>query len=283
MATTPQPIRTVKAFYAGRGIRSLSRDVARKIIISLKASRRNPTGSTGWVRFPYYHHVFDDERAGFEKHLRYYKSIADIISLDDALELMTGDTPIDGRYICITFDDGFKNWTDNALPILKDMGAVAAFFVATDYIGTDVNADRDKLLKFYDSGDKLMEFMTWDDCRSLHDAGMTVGSHSVHHAHLADIDYEAAQAEMVNSKKTIEDELANPCDHFCCPFGVPGVDFDTTTHPSMARDAGYKSFLTTRRGPNTLGADPFAVRRDHMLANASLLEVRYFLGAEDNL
>lgn len=260
---------------------ALARAAARQAAIQLNALRRNPTSNSGWVRFPYYHHVFDDERAGFEQHLRYFKSFADIISLDDALELMTGDDPIDGRYICITFDDGFKNWTDNALPILKNADAVAAFFVATDYIGTDVDTDRDKLLKFYDSGNKLMEFMTWDDCRTLHDAGMTVGSHSVHHTRLADIDTNAVRAELVDSKKAIEDALSVPCDHFCCPFGVPDADFDPINHPSMARDVGYKSFLTTRRGANTLGADPFAIRRDHMLANASLLEVRYFLGAED--
>lgn len=280
MATSLQPIRTVKAFYAGRDFKSLARAAARQAAIQFHSLTRNPTGSSGWVRFPYYHHVFDDERAGFEQHIRYFKSIADIVSLDDALDLMATDTPIDGRYICITFDDGFKNWTENALPILKDADAVAAFFVATDYIGTDINVDSDKLLKFYDSGDKLMEFMNWDDCRALYNAGMIIGSHSVHHAHLADIDDENARVQLVDSKKAIEDALSVPCDHFCCPFGVPGVDFDPVRHPSMAKEAGYKSFLTTQRGANMFGTDAFAIRRDHMLANASLLEVRYFLGAE---
>lgn len=281
MATTSQSIKTFKAFNSGRGVQALARAAARKAVITMKAPHRNPTGSTGWVRFPYYHHVFDDERTGFERHIRYFSSIADIISLDDALEMMTAEAPIDGRYICITFDDGFKNWTENALPILKDADAVAAFFVATDYIGTDINADRDKLLKFYDSSDKLMEFMTWDDCRTLHDAGMTVGSHSVHHVHLADSDDDTARAELIDSKKAIENALSAPCDHFCCPFGVPVVDYDPARHPSMAKEVGYKSFLTTRRGANTSASDGFAIRRDHMLANASLLEARYFLGAED--
>lgn len=250
-------------------------------MIQSKSLLRNPTASTNWIRFPYYHHVFDDERAGFERHLRYFKSIADIISLDDALKLMAGESAIDGRYICITFDDGFKNWTENALPILKEIDAVAAFFVATDYVGSDVQRDFEKLLNFYDSRDKLMEFMTWDDCQTLVDAGMTLGSHSVHHAHLAELDNVAARAELVGSKQVIEDTLGRPCDHFCCPFGVPGIDFDPTRHPAMAKEAGYKSFLTTRRGANIAGANPFAIKRDHMLANASLNEVQFFLGAKD--
>lgn len=278
MSTPLQPIRTVKAFYAGRGFKALARAGARQAAIQFNALARNPTGSTGWIRFPYYHHVFDDERAGFERHLRYFRSIAEIISLDDALHLMTSGEPIDGRYICITFDDGFKNWTENALPILKSADAVAAFFVATDYIGAHVERDRDKLLGFYDSGDRLMEFMTWDDCRALIDAGMTVGSHSAHHLHLSALDDDTARDELKTSKTMIEDALGTQCDHFCCPFGVPDVDYDPDRHPAMARELGYRTFLTTRRGANTAGTDPFAIKRDHMLANASLLELRYFLG-----
>lgn len=280
MTTTRHPIRTVKAFYAGRSFGALARAGARQAAIRFRALNSDPLKTDGWIRFPYYHHVFDDERAGFERHLKYFKSIADIISLDDALQMMKPGAPIDGRYICITFDDGFKNWTENALPILKSADAVAAFFVATGYIGTDIEADYDRLLGFYDSGDRLMEFMNWDDCRALHAAGMTVGSHSVHHVYLSAIAPDAAQDELRTSKKSIEDALGAPCDHFCCPFGVPGVDFDPAQHPAMARDAGFLSFLTTRRGPNRAGADPFAIRRDHMLANASLSEVRYFMGAE---
>lgn len=261
-------------------MKALARAGARQAAIQFNALSRNPTGSSGWIRFPYYHHVFDDERAGFERHLRYFRSIADIISLDDALQMITSGDPIDGRYICITFDDGFKNWTENALPILKSADAVAAFFVATDYIGSDLKTDLEKLLKFYDDGQRLMEFMTWDDCRALKDAGMTVGSHSVHHVHLAELDDDAALDELKTSKTMIEDALGAPCDHFCCPFGIPDVDYDPARHPAMARDAGYCTFLTTRRGPNGTGTDPFAIRRDHMLANASLLELRYFLGAD---
>lgn len=279
MTATPQPIRTVKAFYAGRDIKTVARAGARQAAIQLRSLIRDPRRSNGWIRFPYYHHVFDDERVGFERHLSYFKSIADIISLDDALQMMTSDDLIDGRYICITFDDGFKNWTENALPILKSADAVAAFFVATYYIGTDVETDRDKLLAFYDSGDKLMEFMTWDDCRSLRDAGMTVGSHSVHHAHLSELDDDRAHEELTHSKHAIEAALDITCDHFCCPFGVPNTDYDPARHPAIARDAGYRSFLTTRRGANLSGTDPFAIKRDHMLANAPLSEVRYFMGA----
>ena len=148
---------------------------------------RNPAAQQSWLRFPYYHHVFDDERAGFARQIRYFKNIADVISIDDAVALLESDAPIDGRYICITFDDGFKNWIENAVPILVEEKAVAAFFVAAGYIDTNLKDDQEKLLAFYDDGRRLLEFLSWEDCRTMIGAGMTIGSHSVDHVHLMDL------------------------------------------------------------------------------------------------
>ncbi|MEX0695753.1 MAG: polysaccharide deacetylase family protein, partial [Rhodospirillales bacterium] len=231
------------------------------------------------IRFPYYHHVFDDERQGFARHLRYLRNIGEIIGIDDAIGMINAGTPLDGRYICITFDDGFKNWIENALPILVEADAVAAFFVATDYIGTDLEGDRDKLLAFYDDGTRLMEFLSWDDCRAMVAAGMTIGSHSAGHVHLLDLDDAGAERELAESKLKIESETGLPCRHFCCPFGRANIDYDPARHPQMAERVGYASFLTTQRGGNLADASPFDIRRDHLLANWGNFQLRYFLGA----
>lgn len=255
------------------------RRAARSLAIAGLSLTRSPTRTRGWIRFPYYHHVFDDERAGFARQLRYFKNIGDIIGLDDAVSMMTSGEAIDGRYICITFDDGFKNWIENAVPILLDHDAVAAFFVAAGYIDTDLERDREKLLGFYERHDLLMEFLNWQDCREMAEAGMTIGSHSVGHVHLRDLDEASAMDELVASKKMIEDHVQQPCHHFCCPFGRAGVDYDPAAHPQMAENAGYRSFLTGHRGANTSGSSPFDIKRDHVLANWGNHQLRYFLGA----
>ncbi len=270
------PIRTLSAFERAGG--GSPRRWARTMAIAALSPLRSPTRTSGWVRFPYYHHVFDDERAGFARHLDFYKSVGEIISIDDAVTLMSEGIPIDGRYFCLTFDDGFKNWVENALPILVEHDAVAAFFVATDYIGSDPVRDRDRLLGFYADGRRLMAFMDWNDCRTLADNGMTVGSHAVSHTRLSTLRPDVARTEMAGSKTRIETELGRPCRHFCAPFGIPVEDFDPAVHPAMAEEEGYDSFMTTQRGANRRNASPFAVRRDHMMANAPLREVRYFLG-----
>lgn len=273
-----RPIRTYRAFMAADNAAQRVRNAARAAAIAGLSVTRSPTRQSDWIRFPYYHHVFDDECAGFERHIRYFKNIGEIIGIDDAVEMIASGAPIDGRYICITFDDGFKNWIENAVPILVSEDAVAAFFVATGYIGTDIEADRDRLLAFYDDGARLMEFLTWDDCRTMAEAGMAIGSHSEGHVHLKDISDAEAMAELKRSRETIERETGRPCRHFCCPFGRAGIDYDPGRHPGMARDAGYASFLTGHRGANRKGASAFDIRRDHLLANWGNYQLRYFLG-----
>ncbi len=52
---------------------------------------------------------------------------------DAAVRLRNGDLP--ARSVCITFDDGYANNFDVALPILKAKGVPATFFVSTGFLG----------------------------------------------------------------------------------------------------------------------------------------------------
>lgn len=273
-------VRTYAEFSATRTITGLLRDAARSAAVAALSIGRSIGKSSGWVRFPYYHHVFDDERAGFERQLRYLGRFGEFIGLDDAVGLLREREPLDGRFFCLTFDDGFKNNAVNALPILGALGVPAAFFLATGYIGLDIRRDREKLLGFYRAGRILMEFMGWDDVRRLANAGMTIGSHTAGHARLSDLRAEQVDAELTSSKSRIEAELGKPCRHFCAPFGRKTADFDPAAHPPAAARAGYESFLTTERGPNRPGNSVMAIRRDHMLANWGNHQLRYFFSRE---
>ena len=270
-----KPIRTLSEFERARG--GATRSWVRSLAIAALSPWRSPMRSNNWIRFPYYHHVFDDERTGFARQIEYFKSVGDIINLNDAVLLIKGKVPIDGRYFCFTFDDGFKNCIENALPILVENDAIAAFFVATDYIGLDPIEDCDKLLDFYPDRRRLMAFMNWEDCRALTNAGMIIGSHTMSHVPLSSLNKVQAQEEMTKSKARIEEELGQSCKHFCAPFGVPHRDFDHDVHPKMADDIGYESFITTERGANHAGSTVFSIRRDHMMANAPLHEMKYFM------
>jgi len=253
-----------------------ARSAARNAAILALSTARAPDKNEGWIRFPFYHHVFDDERRGFARQLDFMASLGDFIGLDDAVDMIESGAPIDGRYFCVSFDDGFKNWITNALPILLGHGVPAAFFVAAGYIGTSVDRDLEKLLGFYDTGDLLMEFLSWDDCRKMAEAGMTIGSHTINHVHLTDLDDDAVKAELAGSKQLIETELGRACDHFCCPFGRVNIDYRPDHHPAIAGGVGYRTFLATTRGAVHQGASLMGIPRDHLLAGWENYQLRYF-------
>lgn len=283
MTASPRPVLNYRDFVAGRSMAGRARGMARDAAIgalslgSFLARSRETEG--GWIRFPFYHHVFDDELDGFRRQLNFMASLGDFIGLDDAVAMLESGDPIGGNYFCLTFDDGFKNWLTNAMPVLADKQAPAAFFLVTRYIGTSLDSDRDLLLGFYESGDLLMEFLDWDDCRKMADAGMTIGSHTTNHVHLAELDDARAEAELRGSKETIEAELGRACDHFCCPFGRENIDFLPGRDPEIARRVGYKSFLSGKRGAMTQGSSPMMVRRDHLLAGWGDYQLRYFFSS----
>ena len=271
------PIQTYRDFIENESFQTRARTITRDITIGLLSTGRKLKKSG--IRFPYYHHVFDDERRGFSRQLKYMSTHGEFIGLDDAVKMLDNNNPIDGNYFCITFDDGFKNWSTNAAPLLLDAGAVAAFFVVTGFIGTSIETDQKKLLSFYQNDGRLMEFLSWDDCRSLADAGMTIGSHTTNHVHLANLDDDSAKSELKASKEFIEAELGRPCDHFCCPFGREGVDYLNDRHPRMAKKVGYKSFLTGERGLMQKGTSEMIIKRDHLLAGWGNYQLKYFFSS----
>lgn len=266
-----------KLYSVKRHLRSLVRDWA---VFTLSAFSKGGL-SGNWIRFLCYHHIFDDEKRGFARHLRFFKKQGEFISVDDAVDLLSAGRGIKGRYFCVTFDDGFKNCATNALPVLVENKCKAIFFVSTDYVGCDVRADEETVRRFLSlCGDAYplpVEFLTWDDCRMLVRTGMAVGSHSSSHMPFNRLTGEEIKSEIIESKQKIERELGAECRHFCCPWGVPGRFYEAETVPDMAREAGYKSFFTALRGANFAGTDPFRIRRDHMLANWGNYQLRYFL------
>ncbi len=270
-------IRTYAEFTSHFGNTSRLRTIFRDAAILALSVGRNISSSSNWIRFPYYHHVFDDERYGFTRQLNYLRDFGEFISLDDVVGLLNSGGKIDGRYFCVTFDDGFKNCHTNAVPILIDKGAKAVFFIATGYIDTDLENDKEKLFNFFDYGKILIEFLSWQNCRDMAEAGMTIGSHTVNHARLAKLDEKEVAHELTTSKEMIENNVGQVCNHFCIPFGIPNRDYKVERDLKLVRASGYRSMLTTQRGATHMGASPYQLCRDHILANWCNYQLRYFL------
>ncbi len=274
------PARSYREFTAHWGARQRFRSAARDAAVALLSLRRSIAKTSRWIGFPYYHHVFDDERAGFARQLKYMRRFGEFISLDDALSLLESCMPIDGRYFCITFDDGFRNVITNAAPITNEHKVPLAVFIATSFIAEPGNENQPRG-DFFEYEGAAMEFLSWNQVRALHNDQCTIGSHTVSHLRLKGATESHVVQELNESRTRIEAETGAECRHFCVPYGRPNFDFDPAIHVKLAAQAGYRSFLTTRRGLNRRAApgDPIVLNRDHMLASWNLAQVRYFFGA----
>ena len=263
-------------FSAGRPWKARLRDVVRDAAVCALGLR--PSAATGsWLRFPYYHHVFDDECRGFSRQLDFMAAHGEFLSLDDAVALLAGGGPIEGRYFCITFDDGLGGCR-RAVEILSERSIPAAFYVTADYMGRSLPPTDPAARTFGFRGRHSdLDFLSWDECRSMAAAGMIIGSHTCTHARLVELDDAGVEAELARSKAVVETELGQPCHHFCAPWGMPHSHYRPDRDPMIARKLGYRSFASGVRGAMRAGDDVFSLTRDHLLANWSVLQLRHFL------
>ena len=163
-----------------------------------------------------------------------------------------------GRVVGVTFDDGYRNNVQYALPVLRQHGFSATCYAVSGMLGASNSWD-------LENGVAQKPLMTIQDCRDWLQAGMEIGSHTRSHADLTRIDDDAARDEIGGSRMELEGRLGCEVRHFCYPYGR----FDPK-HSQMAQQAGYRTATTMRRGRTHAGDDPFALRRI-MVARATSL------------
>lgn len=162
-----------------------------------------------------------------------------------------------GKVFGITFDDGYLNNLEFALPVLCDVGFSATCYLVQRQIGQTNSWDRSL-------GIEEVALMDLSEIREWIQAGMEVGSHTQTHAHLSTLSPEESWQEIHGSKQALEDRLGLPVQHFCYPYG----DF-SPAHVAMAERAGYDSATTTRRGRVGMSANPWQLPRVPVLRSTS--------------
>jgi peptidoglycan/xylan/chitin deacetylase (PgdA/CDA1 family) len=170
--------------------------------------------------------------------------------------------------IMLTFDDGYKDNYNNALPILQKYGFKGDFGIITSVIGTG-------------------EYMDWNNLKQLLESGMSISSHTVSHCTLAvknlkdrtqflaskeddsqkpckgfvveeKLTTGQIRYELLESKKILESKLGVKIPHLIYPLG----NYNSQVM-KIAQEIGYK-FATTVRPQNdgiTDFKDAFELRR----------------------
>jgi len=83
--------------------------------------------------YPFDEEVLSCTRTEFEREMAFVREVFDVISFAD----LGGEGRPRGNPLIVTFDDGYKDNHDVALPVLEKLGLPATFFVTTGYIGSE--------------------------------------------------------------------------------------------------------------------------------------------------
>lgn len=170
---------------------------------------------------------------------------------------LRGDECLPQRPILVTFDDGFADFADAALPVLRDLGIPATLFVTTGWIG------QPRML----SARTLTDLATADD--------VELGAHSVSHPHVDILGYERARVEIGDCRGALQDLTGCPVDSFAYPHG---------SHHSRSRRlvvaAGYRSAFAVKDAISHHEDDPYAVARYTVHAGTTREQVRAVIAGD---
>jgi peptidoglycan/xylan/chitin deacetylase (PgdA/CDA1 family) len=141
-----------------------------------------------------------------------------------------------GKVVGITFDDGYVNNIEYALPVLQQHGFSATCYFVSGQLGGTNQWDADK-------GIAIKPLMQEVQARAWVDAGQEAGAHSRSHADLITLSAEQAYDEIVGSKQDLENVLGATVSQFCYPYGRY-----TAQLVQQVQAAGYTAATTTIRG-----------------------------------
>lgn len=191
-----------------------------------------------------YHHIGagDDwlyvSEADFEQQLVYLRGQGYTpVSVAELAAGLAGKTKLPNRPIVLTFDDGYADNYRAALPILLRQGMRASFFVVTGKIGQT-------------------GYMSWPQAVEMHSRGMEIGSHTVHHYTLNEINLKEMERELLASRLMLESNLPAAPAVFANPFGetAPAV-------VELLARTGYQAACSSVVGLNHPGENLYMIRR----------------------
>jgi peptidoglycan/xylan/chitin deacetylase (PgdA/CDA1 family) len=199
-----------------------------------------------------------------DRHLRLLRRLGlRGVSLAELVEAQ--DREAAAGLVGLTFDDGYADFLEHAVPVLARNRMTATLYVVAGLMGGQNQWDDGPRRPLLDA----------DGVRAVAAAGHEVGSHTLSHVRLAGADAGMLQREISGSRSVLEDVLQRQVRGFCYPWG----NFDAAA-AAAAREAGYDHACVTG---DYLPGDRFALprfyvapgdRTPHLLAKLARHQLR---------
>jgi peptidoglycan/xylan/chitin deacetylase (PgdA/CDA1 family) len=162
-----------------------------------------------------------------------------------------GQVELGQRTVWITFDDGFRDFRDNAFPVLRAHGFHSTVFLPSSRMGRTENWVGARTRQ-------PRRLLSWADARDLQSENVDFGGHSVTHPDLTELSDPALELEVRQCREQIEDHLGETPPSFAPPYRRSGP---------RERDQIRRWFdisVGTRLQRATRDSDPFDLPRIEM-------------------
>jgi peptidoglycan/xylan/chitin deacetylase (PgdA/CDA1 family) len=185
------------------------------------------------------------------------------------LRWLRDGTGLPEKPIMITFDDGYADIAQYALPILRRYGMGGTVFIVTGRIGETNSWDEAE-------GSGTLRLMTAEQIRYWADQGIEFGAHSRTHRDLCQMPETSRSAEIAGSKGDLAALLGAPVVSFAYPYSrLDGVVCKEVSEQFDLAFCGIE-------GLNFLRGDQHLLRRVSIRHNHSLIEFALTVGRGRN-
>ncbi|WP_253200460.1 polysaccharide deacetylase family protein [Clostridium sp. CF012] len=159
----------------------------------------------------------------FKAQMKYLKDNGySTLTLDEAYDFFKTNKPVPQKSVVLTFDDGYVDNFLEALPILKEFGFKATYFIITNVV------------------DKSPGYMSLEQLKAMQANKMDIQSHTAKHEHLAKLSYEEQVKTLKESKAFLEKSLGKKVQYIAYPYG----EYSKETLTAVKK-AGYTMAFTT--------------------------------------
>ena len=179
-----------------------------------------------------------------------------VVDLDAVVRHYLEGEPLPAGATLITFDDGYRDIIERALPVLQRYGYPAVVFAPVGYVGESRPLPHER--NFAGRG-VVNRTLDWGELRELDANGVRVECHGISHAPLSDLAVDEATREVALAKLRLEAALDREVVAFAYAKGSE-AHFGPI-HVSLVRQAGYKLAFTSVSGANAPATDRFRLRR----------------------